>query len=107
MTKIPCYYCGIELKSDSPIVQCGMCTQKKLKWLDRLESESGIRIANAKDFASALSIRENDEKIGVKPFARIPFLRPETGCEGREYVTPTVPIGKRLKMAHKAYKEKP
>ena len=79
-------------------LQCAICTQKKLKWLDRLESDSGIRIKNRKDYASAIAFRKEHPEIT----AQVPFLRPEDGTEQRPHVSAYIPFDKRLKPLRKA-----
>ena len=89
-----CYACEENIKHPifAGTLQCAMCTQKKLKWLDRLESDSGIRIKNRKDYASAITFRKEHPEIT----AQVPLLRPERGCEQRPHVELCIPPDKRI-----------
>ncbi len=91
-----CYACEKNIKHPifAGTLQCAMCTQKKLKWLDRLESDSGIRIKNRKDFAGATAFRKEHPEIT----AQVPFLRPEDGCKPRPHVDAYIPLDRRLKL---------
>ena len=93
--KACCYICGERVTSDSERVQCGLCTQKKLKFLDILESESGIRIINTNNYKTAMMIRKKDKEDGIEPHARIPLLRPEP--KQREYTTPEIELNMKLR----------